>query len=71
MATNEKATTQFHRLLNPPDIIFDGHLKPGLKEKEILCIEEKTKPVFLNADIPGDMKNISTDMTNFDCSVNQ
>ena len=57
--------------LNPPDIIFDGHFKPGLKEKEILCIEENTKPVFLNADIPGDMKNISTDMSNFDCSIDQ
>ena len=59
----------FKYFLNPPDIIFDGHLKPGLKGKEILCIEENTNPKFLNADIPGKMSEISTDMSNFDCST--
>jgi parallel beta-helix repeat protein len=61
----------FKYFLTPPDIIFDGHLKPGLKGKEILCIDEKTKPIFVNADIPSNMSNISTDMSNFDCSTNQ
>ena len=57
--------------LDPPIIIFDGHLKPGLKEKEIMCIDEKEDPKFVNADFPGDMNNISTDMSKFDCCDKQ
>ena len=57
--------------LNPPLIIFDGHIKPGLGPKDVMCINEKGDPGFLNADFPGNMKNISTDISKFNCSQNE
>lgn len=61
----------FKFYLNTPDIVFDGVFDTltGLKSSEI-CISNNGSINFANVNAPENFKNISTDLTLFDCSLN-
>ncbi len=52
---------------NPPDIVFDGFVESGKNFKDILCIDEKQKLIFINLDAPNDLVGLNKDLTNFEC----
>lgn len=61
--------------MNPPDIAYDGFVNPALlvdgklPEDKRICIRNNGNATFANLDIPGGMKNISTDIKLYDCSL--
>lgn len=60
---------------NTPDIAFDGILFPGmlvdgkLPEDKRICIRNNGAATFANIDLANNMKNISTDISLFDCAL--
>lgn len=53
-------------LLNPPDIVYDGITDPKREDPEI-CLDENGKITFINLDAANDFKNLSKNLTPFEC----
>lgn len=60
---------------NSPDIAYDGFVNPALlvdgklPEDKRICIHNNGSATFANLDIAGGMKNISTDIKAYDCTL--
>jgi hypothetical protein len=53
-------------MFNPPDILFDGIADPNRAERKI-CIGDNGEITFINLDAANDFKELSKDVTLFNC----
>ena len=55
---------------NNPTIIFDGFVDPSADpEAGRICLQNNGEITFANMDVPGGFKNVSMDISKYDCSL--
>jgi parallel beta-helix repeat protein len=54
--------------MSPPDVLYDGIETPDIPQRGI-CIQNNGSIVFINLDAANDFKNLSKELTPFECAL--